>query len=89
MVKGKNRHVIVVDSPDPQVFEEAIFVLKEEYVRSRSAEQVMREARRAADEYLRRNGAPRRRAGRIWGAALTAAVLAVGIAWLALRLFAM
>ena len=28
MVKGISRRVIVVDSPDPQIFEQAIFILR-------------------------------------------------------------
>ena len=30
MVKGISRRVIVVKSPDPRLFEEAIFIVKEE-----------------------------------------------------------
>ena len=87
MVKGTNRRVIVVKSPDPQVFEEAIFVLREDYARERSAEQVVEEARRAAGEYLQKNGAGRKRPGeRLWGAVIAAAgALAAGIAWLTLH----
>ena len=29
VVKGVSRRVIVVDSPDPNIFEQAIFILKE------------------------------------------------------------
>lgn len=88
MVKGTNRHVIVVRSPDPQVFEEAIFVLRDEYVQGRSAEQVMEEARKAAADYLRKNGAPQGRSGRrVWGAVLgIAGALTAGAAWFVLRL---
>lgn len=88
MVKGTNKRVIVVESPDPKVFEEAIFVLKEDYVRRRGADQVLEEARRAAGDYLRRSGAAKKRpAQRLWGAVLAAAgVLAAGVAWLTLRL---
>lgn len=32
MVKGISRQVIVVQSPDPQLFEQAIFILKDEAV---------------------------------------------------------
>ena len=60
MVKGVSRQVIVVKSPDPRLFEQAIFIVKEDA----SAEQVLQEARRVADGYLRRNvrlGRPRPR----------------------------
>jgi len=30
MVKGTSRRVIVVDSPDPKLFEQAIFIIKNE-----------------------------------------------------------
>ena len=32
MVKGTSRQVIVVQSPDPKLFEQAIFILKDEAV---------------------------------------------------------
>lgn len=57
MVKGVSRRVIVVKSPDPRLFEEAIFIVKEEAF-SRggvSAEQVLQEARQVARGYVRRN----------------------------------
>ena len=87
MVKGTNRHVIVVRSPDPQVFEEAIFVLREEYLRGRRADQAIDEARRAASEYLRRQGAPEKRRGKLRGVLLgLAVVLIAAAAWIAIQL---
>lgn len=89
MVKGTNRRVIVVKSPDPQIFEEAIFVIREDlFHRGTSAESVLREARRAAGGYLRRTVGPRPRFWRRIPRALLAAAgaAAAGIAWLALRL---
>ena len=88
LVKGTNRHVIVVRSPDPQVFEEAIFVLREEYLRGRRAEQAMEEARRAAADYLRRQGAPERDRHRFRGLLYAlAVVLVLTGAWITMRLF--
>lgn len=56
MVKGINRHVILVKAPDPRLFEQAIFILKEEaFTEGVSADDVMAEAQRAADAYLRGN----------------------------------
>ena len=51
MVKGITRQVILVKSPDPKLFEEAIFIVKEEALAREgvSADQVIREARQAAD----------------------------------------
>ena len=54
MVKGVNKHVILVKTPDPKYFEEAIFILREEaFAQGVSAEQVLREARQAAKSYVR------------------------------------
>lgn len=87
LIKGTNRQVIVVKSPDPQVFEEAIFVLREDWLKKRSAEQVIEEARRAAGEYLARGGGGQRRPGeRLRGLLYAAAgALAAGVAWLTLH----
>ena len=54
MVKGITRQVILVKSPDPKLFEEAIFIVKEEALAREgvSADQVLRQARQAADGYL-------------------------------------
>ena len=84
MVKGITRQVILVKSPDPTLFEEAIFIVKEEALAREgvSADQVIREARQAADGYLRRsrawNARGRQLPGPAWGAA--GAVLA-SLAW--------
>lgn len=54
VVKGTARRVIVVRSPDPDVFDEAIFLVKEEYMRSPGVTQaqLLSEARKAASGYL-------------------------------------
>ena len=84
MVKGITRQVILVKSPDPKLFEEAIFIVKEEALAREgvSADQVIREARQAADGNLRRsrawNARGRQLPGPAWGAA--GAVLA-SLAW--------
>ena len=56
MVKGTNRRVIVVRSPDPKLFEEAIFVLRENGDREADAGLIMEQASRAAGEYLKKCG---------------------------------
>ena len=45
MVKGITRQVILVKSPDPKLFEEAIFIVKEEALAREgvSADQVIRD----------------------------------------------
>lgn len=81
MVKGISRQVIVVHSPDPQLFEQAIFILKDNAVKEGiTREALLKEAEKAASDggHLR----TRRQFymyGAVWacgGAVLT------GIAWL-------
>lgn len=63
VVKGVSRQVIVVKEPDPRFFEQAIFILKEDaFGQGVTAEQVLQEARRVADGYVRKNTGP----GRLW-----------------------
>ena len=71
MVKGITRQVILVKSPDPKLFEEAIFIVKEEALAREgvSADQVLRQARQAADGYLKGSRAWDRRLGRFAGLA--------------------
>ena len=59
MVKGITRQVIVVKSPDPKLFEEAIFILKEEALAREGvdAEHILKQARQAADSYLKQGRA--------------------------------
>ena len=56
MVKGIARQVIVVKSPDTRLFEQAIFLLKEDAAETHgvSEQALLEEARRAADGYLTR-----------------------------------
>ena len=56
MVKGTNHRVIVVRSPDPNLFEEAIFVLKDAANAPQDANLVLEQARRAAGDYLKNCG---------------------------------
>lgn len=67
MVKGITRQVILVKSPDPRLFEEAIFIVKEEALAREgvTAERVLKEARRAADGYLKQGRAWNRRLERL------------------------
>ena len=88
MVKGISRRVILVKSPDPRLFEEAIFIVREEALSGGgvNADQVLQEAQRVARGYTRRT-APLERAlqqgrGVLW--ALAGALLATAgwAAWL-------
>ena len=47
MVKGVSKQVIVVQSPDPKLFEQAIFILKED-AKGVTDEQLLKEAKMAA-----------------------------------------
>ena len=82
IVKGITRQVILVKSTDPRLFEEAIFIVKEDALTREgvSAEQVLKQARQAADGYLKQGRTlPRPVAGLpglLWG--LAGAVLASG-----------
>ena len=51
MVKGISRQVIVVHSPDPKLFEQAIFIVREDAMQGEgvTADKVLAEARQAAD----------------------------------------
>ena len=54
MVKGVTRRVIVVKSPDPRYFEEAIFIVKEDAVLTGVDQgRVLEEARAVANGYVK------------------------------------
>ncbi len=63
MVKGISRRVIVVRSPDERLFEQAIFLLKEDALQQEgvTAQQVVQEAKEVADSYLRKHSPAGRR----------------------------
>ena len=78
MVKGISRQVIVVHSPDPKLFDQAIFILKDEAVgQGITDEALLKEAQQVI-----RGGAPGRKRGLflygpVWacGGALATALL--------------
>ena len=56
MVKGVSKHVIVIKSPDPHLFEEAIFIVKEDVLhKGITQETVLREAQDVANRYVKVN----------------------------------
>lgn len=60
MVKGLSRRVVVVRSPDSSIFEEAIFIIKEDAAdRGVTSDAILREAQAAANDYLRKNTGPK------------------------------
>lgn len=52
-LRGTARRVIVVPSPDPSIFEQAVFIVRDEYLRGsgRSQAELLRRARQAAGAY--------------------------------------
>lgn len=83
MVKGISRQVIVVQSPDPKLFEQAIFILKDTAVGEGITDEVLlKEARQAI------RGADRRKptglSGPVWAAG---GALITGLAWLLTAVF--
>lgn len=80
MVKGTSRQVIVVPSPDPELFEQAIFILRHDALGKSgvSDREILRQARQAAGGFLPQR---KRRSlrGPIW-AVLGAA--GTGLVWL-------
>lgn len=89
MVKGVARRVIVVKEPDPRLFEQAIFIVREDAVSPGgvTAEQVLAEAQRVADGYVRRNTGPGRRLAKIPAPAFLAAGAALASIIWALAVF--
>ena len=55
MVKGVSRRVIVIKSPDQHLFEEAIFIVKEDALRDGgvTGDEIIKQAQQVADKYVR------------------------------------
>ena len=47
MVKGISRQVIVVDAPEPKLFDQAIFILRDDMGEGITDEALLKEAQRA------------------------------------------
>jgi len=89
MVKGISKRVVVIKSPDPEVFEEAIFIVREDFFRQGgvSSDELVRQARRVALDYTKCLPGSRKLWARIPAPAIAAAgAAATGIALLAMRL---
>ena len=79
MVKGTSRQVIVVQSPDPKLFEQAIFILKDEAVAQGVTDELLLKEAQRSIRGTARLGKKRRLflSGPVWacgGAAVTAAL---------------
>jgi len=81
MIKGITKRVIVVKSPDPKIFEEAIFIVRDEVSQTaHSAEAFLREAQRIANGYIGNKNKNTRRFPPIAYASAGAAI--TGLVWL-------
>ena len=79
MVKGISRQIIMVDAPEPKLFEQAIFILKED-MEAVSDEALLKEARQIIHG---QDKLSRKRHIWLYGAFWAAAgALAMGAAWL-------
>lgn len=79
MVKGSSRQVIVVHSPEQKLFEQAIFILKEDALKEGvTDEQLLREAKLAAGEGVERKK-NKRLQGPVWACG---GAMATGLVWL-------
>ena len=92
VVRGTSRRVVVVKSPDPRVFEEAIFIVREDFI-SRGgidSEKIMQEAVKAANDYLRVLKQKKKKSSLLYRLPApfiaAAGAAATGIAWLAVKL---
>ena len=81
MVKGTSRQVIVVQTPDPKLFEQAIFILKDKAVEEGITEEALLKEARQAIRNLDRSGKKTLRplCCALWAGSGAAAV---GLLWL-------
>lgn len=87
MVRGLSKRVIVLKMDDEALFEEAIFIVRSDAQKGRNAEDVLREAKRVALEYARREKKAEKWKLKIPAPFFAAAgAAATAIAWLAMRL---
>lgn len=89
VVKGTHRRVVVVKSPDPKIFEEAIFIIREDFLKQGGGSaEVLEEARKAANDYIRATSGKRKMGLEKYSGPLLAAAgaAAAGIAWLTMHL---
>ncbi len=88
MVKGVSKRVIVVKFCQASIFDEAVFVIKEDALGIRNETDVLKEAQRAADEYISKTGVGKTSFFQKFTAPayVAAGAAATGIAWLFLTL---
>ncbi len=86
MVKGISRRVVVVDSPDPNIFEQAIFIIRNDSADGVSSQQLVEQAVRIAKSYARTHTAPRMRLQFTPLMAALAGAAAIALVWLLVEL---
>ena len=90
VVKGTSKRIVVVKSPDPKVFEQAIFIVKEDFrgKDGASSSDVLKEAQKVADNYVKNSVTGTRRFFAKIPPAVFAALGAAltGITWLVIKL---
>jgi hypothetical protein len=86
LVKGISRRVVVVDSPDPDLFEQAIFIIRNDSAEGVSSQQLVDHAVRIAKNYSRTHAAPRRRFRPTPLAAALAGAAVIALLWLVMEL---
>ncbi len=83
VIKGTSKHIVVVKSPVPSVFEEAIFVVSEGFFGKKRKTDALKEARQLADAYLHESLMHRRRffsrKAPVWLIAIIILTVAAGI----------
>ncbi len=89
MVKGIAKRIVVVRFPDTRVFEQAIFIVREDAaLRSGvSADQVLAEACRVAEGYVHKNRRPQRLARLPAPVYMAGGAVLTGLFWLATVIF--
>ena len=66
VVKGTSKRIVVVKSPDPKVFEQAIFIVREDFLGRGGRADALKEAQQVADNHIKRAVAsPKRLLSRI------------------------
>ena len=89
VLKGLSRKVIIVKSPDPEMFEQAIFIVRDDFLSSQGIgeKELLRQAQAAANGYVENtHGWHRFHRLPAWGwAGIGAGLLSCG--WVLLRVF--
>ena len=91
VVKGTSKRVVVIKSPDPKVFEQAFFIIREDYLTRKGQPNALKEAQQVADDYIRSMVTKPRRIlrGKAWILWLSGGAVLVGLVtfllWLIIR----